>query len=177
MAPGIVGFCAVDAKPLGPVQAYVAPTTVAAVSCRVSPAHTAPPLPAAGAAGTAFTVVDAEAELFAEDGSFVEDDTAAVFKAVPADGGAVIATVIAGAAPEASDGRVHVTVVVPLHDQPVPEAETNDAPAGSVSVTDTSEAVEGPAFEIWSVYVIGCPVQIAAGAPLCVTDRSARAKA
>ena len=85
---------------------------------------------------------------------------------MPADVGAVIATVIAGAAPEASDGRVHVTVVVPLQDHPVPEAETSAAPAGSVSVTETSEAVEGPPFETWSVYVIGCPVQIAAGAPL-----------
>ena len=95
----------------------------------------------------AFTVVDTDDELFAEAGSFVEDDPAAVLTAVPADVGAVIETVIGGAAPEASDGRVQVTVVVPLHDQPVPDAETNDAPAGSVSVTDTSVAVEGPAFE------------------------------
>ena len=83
MAPGIVGFCAEDVKPLGPVQAYVAPATVAAVSCRVSPAHTAPLLPAAGAAGMAFTVVDADDELFAEAGSFVEDQTAAACRRCP----------------------------------------------------------------------------------------------
>ena len=147
VAFGTVGFWRADVKPLGPVHAYVAPATVEAVSWSVSPAQTAPPLPAVGAEGTAFTVVDAEDELFAEAGSFVAELTEAVFAAVPADGGAVIATVIAGAAPEASDGRAQVTVVVPLHDQPVPDAETNDAPAGSVSVTDTSVAVEGPAFE------------------------------
>jgi len=147
VALGTVGFWRADVKPLGPVHAYVAPATVEAVSWSVSPAQTAPPLPAVGAEGTAFTVVDAVDELFAEAGSFVAELTEAVFAAVPADGGAVIATVIAGAAPEASDGRAQVTVVVPLHDQPVPDAETNDAPAGSVSVTDTSVAVEGPPFE------------------------------
>ena len=147
MALGIVGFWRADVKPLGPVQAYVAPATAEAVSWSVSPAKTAPPLPAVGAAGTVLTVVEAEDELFADAGSFVAEPTEAVFVAVPAAGGALIATVIAGAAPEASDGRVQFTVVVPLHDQPVPDAETNDAPAGSVSVTDTSVAVEGPAFE------------------------------
>ena len=37
--------------------------------------------------------------------------------------------------------RLQVTVAVPLHP---PEAETNDTPAGSVSVTTTLWAVSGP---------------------------------
>ena len=44
----MAGFCSAETNPFGPVQAYVAPATVEAVSCSVSPMQTSPPLPAAG---------------------------------------------------------------------------------------------------------------------------------
>jgi hypothetical protein len=47
------GFCSVDVKPLGPVQLYVAPEIVLAVSERLLPAQTGPVFPAVGAAGKA----------------------------------------------------------------------------------------------------------------------------
>ena len=84
-------------------------------------------------------------------GSFVADETVTEFVAVPAVPGAVIEMVIAGAAPVGSEARVHVTVDVPLQDQPEPLADTKPAPAGSESETDTDVAVEGPAFETFSV--------------------------
>ena len=51
-------------------------------------------------------------------------------------------------APVASAGRVQVTDTFPLfvHVQPVPAAEPNVTPAGSVSTTDSVAASEGPAF-------------------------------
>src|SRR6185369_9261703 len=127
--------------------------------------HTAPPLPATGAEGIGLTVVVALDELLADDGSLTPDDTDAALTAEPAEAGASMVTVIAGAAPTASEARVHVTVVVPEHDQPVPAADTSVAPAGRTSETETSVAVDGPAFETPSVYVIGWFVQICAGAP------------
>src|ERR1051325_2034022 len=51
----MVGFCSVDVKPFGPVQAYVAPATVVAFSCTVSPAQYGPVFDATGAAGLALT--------------------------------------------------------------------------------------------------------------------------
>ena len=56
VALAIVGFCKVDVKPLGPVQAYVAPVTVEAVRFKVLPAQIGPPFPAVGAVGIALTV-------------------------------------------------------------------------------------------------------------------------
>ncbi len=50
------GFCAVEVKPFGPVQAYVAPATVEAVRFSVLPAQIGPLLPAVGAAGVGLTV-------------------------------------------------------------------------------------------------------------------------
>ena len=51
VAEAIDGFCSADVKPLGPVQAYVAPAIVEAVSSRVCPAHFGPLFPAVGGAG------------------------------------------------------------------------------------------------------------------------------
>jgi hypothetical protein len=50
-----VGFWSADAKPFGPVHAYVAPETVAVLSEIVEPAQYGPPLLAVGVAGTALT--------------------------------------------------------------------------------------------------------------------------
>ena len=46
-----VGFCTFDANPNGPVQLYVAPTTVLAVKLNIPPLQTGPLLLAVGAAG------------------------------------------------------------------------------------------------------------------------------
>ena len=151
MAPGIVGFWREDAKPLGPVQLYVALATAGVDSCRVAPTQTGPLFEAVGVAGNALTVVEAFAESFPEAGSFVAEETETVFVAVPAAPGALIAIVIAGAAPVGSDARVHVTVDVPPHAQPDPLAETKPAPAGSASDTETDVAVEGPPLETFKV--------------------------
>ena len=51
MALGILGFCVNDVNPFGPVHAYVAPATVAAVRFIVLPVHTGLLLDAAGDSG------------------------------------------------------------------------------------------------------------------------------
>src|SRR3954453_16800143 len=50
-----VGFCRDEAKPLGPVHAYVAPATVGVESAIVAPAQYGPPFDAVGVAGVALT--------------------------------------------------------------------------------------------------------------------------
>jgi hypothetical protein len=62
VAFGIDGFCRVDVNPLGPVQLYVAPAIVEAVSCNVLPAQIGPLLLATGGAGVALTVTLVVAE-------------------------------------------------------------------------------------------------------------------
>src|SRR5690349_15452783 len=72
-------------------------------------------------------------------GSGVADVTVAVAVIVPPDGGAVIFTVIVGAAPTRSVLRMQVTIW-PLfaHDQPMPVADTNATlPAGRRYSTST----------------------------------------
>jgi hypothetical protein len=98
----------------------------------------------------AVTVVVAVAVLFAGFGSAVVEATLAVLLKLPAWFGALTVTVITGAvAPAASAARVHVTDTLPVfeHDQPVPVADTNVTPAGSVSVTVRFAASDGPAFD------------------------------
>src|ERR1051325_16028 len=51
----MVGFCSVDVKPFGPVQAYVAPATVVAFSAPAPPPQYGPVFDATGAAGLALT--------------------------------------------------------------------------------------------------------------------------
>ena len=48
VALGILGFCVPDVNPFGPVHAYIAPATVAAVRFIVLPVHTGLLLDAAG---------------------------------------------------------------------------------------------------------------------------------
>src|SRR3954452_23980349 len=73
-----VGFCRDEAKPLGPVHAYVAPATVGVESAIVAPAQYGPPFDAVGVAGVALTttVVVPAAE--------VQLDTVTVTEYVPA---------------------------------------------------------------------------------------------
>jgi hypothetical protein len=66
------------------------------------------------------------------------DETVAVLLIVPGVDGAVTWMLMVGAVVLAAiDARVHVTVVEPEHDQPVPAAETRVEPAGSGSETLT----------------------------------------
>jgi hypothetical protein len=95
----------------------------------------------------AVTVVLTTEVLFPGTGSDVVDETDAVFDRLPACAGAVTTTVIAGAVdPAVNAGRVHVTDTFPtlVHVHPVPVADTNVTPAGSVSVTERFAASEGP---------------------------------
>src|SRR4030095_6207620 len=55
VAEAIVGFCADDVNPLGPVHEYVAPATAAVERFNADPAQTGPLLVGAGVAGIAFT--------------------------------------------------------------------------------------------------------------------------
>ena len=100
------------------------------------------------------TAVDTTEVLFAGFGSAVDDDTDAVFDNVPACAGAVTLTVITGAVVDAaSTGRVQVTDTFAVLEQvhPAPEDDTNVTPAGSVSVTKTAAASDGPALATVSV--------------------------
>src|SRR3954451_21442741 len=53
-----VGFCSAEAKPFGPVQAYVAPAMVGVERAIVAPSQYGPPLEAVGVAGVAFTTTE-----------------------------------------------------------------------------------------------------------------------
>ena len=85
------------------------------------------------------TVVVAVAELFAALLS-LGDETVAVLLIVPAVDGAVTTIVKLALVFFTRVARVQVTVVVPEHAHPVPLAETNVVPAGSVSTTLTEVA-------------------------------------
>src|SRR5438552_1026303 len=79
---------------------------------------------------------------------------------------------MSGAVVTASELRVQVTVVVPVHVQPLPEAETKLVPAGNGSETDSELASDGPRFATVNTYVIVLPQYTLAG-PLFVIDRLA----
>ena len=125
----------------------------------------------------AVTMVFATDVLLAGFGSAVVEDTDAVFDSDPAWFGAVTTIVIVGAvAPVASDGRVQVTDTFPTfeHVHPVPAADTNVTPAGSVSATDRFAASEGPLSVTTSEYDTLFPATTVAG-PVLVIARSADA--
>ena len=77
------------------------------------------------------------------------DDTVAVLDNVVATLGAVTTTVTGGAeVPLANVATVQLTDTLPalVHVHPAPTADTNVTPAGSVSVTKTAVASDGPAL-------------------------------
>jgi hypothetical protein len=55
VTPGMLGFCAADVKPPGPVQLYVAPATAGVVRLSVAPTHRGPLLAGVGVGGTVGT--------------------------------------------------------------------------------------------------------------------------
>ena len=102
----------------------------------------------------AMTVVGSVAVLLDELGSEVDALTVAVLEIVPPSLGALtVIVIVEGVLPVGARlARVHVTLaLVPLHVQPAPLALWKVTPAGSVSVTVTLLAVEGPALLTLSV--------------------------
>ena len=89
--------------------------------------------------------------------SDVGEEVLAVFATeVPANDGSTAATIVMVELPTGSEGFEHDTAVV--HAQPVePATDMSESPAGSVSVTTTSAAVDGPALVTLIVYVTFVP--------------------
>jgi hypothetical protein len=98
------------------------------------------------------------AVLFAGVGSGVVEVTIAEFVAVPVTFDAMATTMSTlVAAPLAMAPPLQITVVVPLHDHPAVGVETNVKLLGSVSVTVTSAAPDGPRLFTVRVYVAFVP--------------------
>jgi hypothetical protein len=91
-------------KPFGPVQAYVAPTTVGVASEMVAPSQYGPPLLAVGVAGVAFTTA------FVVPAAEVQPDTVTVTEYVPASAGVAFERVGFCSADVKPFGPVHVYV-------------------------------------------------------------------
>src|SRR5207248_2896396 len=103
--------------------------------------------------GTASTVVSSELESFELSVSVVVVVTEASFVIVP---GADVVTItsIVAEPPAATAPREHVTTPAAWRQEPCEGvAETSAVPAGSVSVTTTAWASEGPAFATVREYV------------------------
>src|SRR5438270_697669 len=98
-----------------------------------------------------FTVVAAVA-VSGVVGSAVAEATDAVFDRSVVWAALTLTTIVtSGALATVSEARVQVTVVVPVHVQPVPVAETSFVPAGSGSETESELAFDGPALVTDSV--------------------------
>lgn len=159
-APGIAGFRSVELNPFGPVHAYAAPVTVAAVSASVPPAQTGLLLPATGTAGDAFTTPEVLE---------VEAWPAYVRTTVYVPVAAVVAGVITGfctddvkpfgpvqenAAPE-MDGDAKSASGEPAHTAPPFVATTGGAATANVRLVETayplSVIVNVPGAVNWNV--------------------------
>ena len=126
----------------------------------------------------AATVVVAVAALSEASGSFAPDPADAVLlSTVPATTPEPTCTVsvTVADAPLARAPRLHVTVVVPPHDPCEGVADTNDVPAGCVSVIVTPGASDGPVFVTPIAYVRSVPAVTGSGESVFVTARSADA--
>ena len=89
--------------------------------------------------------------LLAGTASLVSAETVAESRIVPGADGAVTWIVIGEAAPIPSEDNVQTTELVPEQLQPEPPAEEKTTPEGSVSVTESALAWEGPALATFSV--------------------------
>src|SRR5450432_3020068 len=83
---------------------------------------------------------------------------------------------VGAVAPLSRLATVQLTETLPtwVQTQPVPAAETKVTPAGSVSLTATATAVDGPALATTSWYVT-LPSAAMVGGPDFTSDRSAAA--
>src|SRR4051794_9329924 len=135
------------------------------------------PVLAIARSADALTPVVTDEVLFVGSGSLVVLDTLAVLVRLAAWFGAVTTTVMAGAVtPVATAGRVQATETLPVlvQVQPVPVADTNTTPAGSVSDTVTLAASDGPSFTTDTEYD-SAPAAVTVGGPVLVIARSAEA--
>src|ERR1041384_5505595 len=111
-------------------------------------------------------------ELSFVSGSYSLAAALAVFVRVPADCGTT--TMLMMAIPlRASEPRLHVTVVVPLHMPCVGVAEVKLMPMGRLSVTTTFVAGDGPLFVTVNRYVRFASVTPGFGEAVFVSDRLA----
>src|SRR4029453_12342725 len=116
------------------------------------------------------------AELFDPFRSLVEAVTETAVWIVPEPVGASTVIVTGGASPTARFGLVQFTVEEPEQVQPLPEALTSVAPAGTVADRETFVAAVGPALWTESVYSSAVPEQTTgAGSPAAEAERSAAA--
>jgi hypothetical protein len=110
--------------------------------------------------------------LLTDAGSSVEEDTVAVLLNDPAaDGITTIVTVTEP--PFATVPNEHTTVAVPLHEPADDDADTNDTPTGSVSLTCTAAAASGPPLVTVNVYVRFDPATTGSGASPFTIAKSA----
>src|SRR3954453_8294556 len=99
-----VGFCRDEAKPFGPVHAYVAPATAGVESAIVAPSQYGPPFNAVGVAGTALTTT------FVVPAAEVQPDTVIVTEYVPASAAVALERVGFCSAEAKPFGPVHAYV-------------------------------------------------------------------
>lgn len=134
--------------PFVTVHVYVAPGTEGVLALwPVESLHTVGGAVMGGVVGHPTTPTELVALLLPGFASGVVVLTVAVFDTVVPVAGAVTVMVMGGAGGDAESGPiVHVTVVVPLQVQPVPDALWNVTLAGRVSVTVTSFAAPAPMF-------------------------------
>jgi hypothetical protein len=118
-------------------------------------------------------VVDALAELLTRTGSDVGEETVAWFVIEPPEDGVTLISTL-GVAPFETVPSEHVTVPADCEQLPWDGvAELNVTPDGSVSVTVTPAAPEGPALLMPSVYVSCWPEETGSGESDFVIERSA----
>ena len=137
------------------------------------------PVPASATVNVKFvaapTVALIVAVLFAIFGSGKSETTLAELVTVPVAFAAIVTTIVSVAcAAFATDPRLHVSVVVPVHAEPCDGvAETSVVIAGSTSVTITFVVSFGPKFAAVSVYVRFEPGATVLADCVIVSDTSA----
>lgn len=113
--------------------------------------------------------------MFDESGSPVDELTDAVLEIAATRAGSTATTSVTVAlAPFASAPRLQVTTPAASEHEPTDGvAETYEVPAGTVSLTVTAAALEGPAFATVIVYVTLLPAMTGSGESAFVIERSA----
>ncbi len=122
---------------------------------------------------TGSTVVVALAELFAGVGSPVAEETLAVLVIDPVDGGVTLIVIVTLPPFAMVPGEQVTTPLAWLQVPCVETAETNATPEGSVSVTTTLAALDGPRLDATSEYVSSCPCSTGSGESDLVIERLA----
>jgi hypothetical protein len=165
----------VTAVPLAKLAAHAVPQLIPVGALVTVPV----PVPAFVTVNVKFvaapTVALIVAVLFAIFGSGKSETTLAELVTVPVAFAAIVTTIVSVAcAAFATDPRLHVSVVVPVHAEPCDGvAETSVVIAGSTSVTITFVVSFGPKFAAVSVYVRFEPGATVLADCVIVSDTSA----